>query len=150
MDGSMYTDVEFELTRERNSKYQGTAKINLNRIVSHPSISRELDLQNVERLCTIFSRDGCRRLDVRNHITAVVSRQHLSDALHSARVSRQSLMTNSTGRPPHLQFPTGNVQCLHGQHRLKAAAELLSPNDQWWTVDLYLDGNKSPHARVLL
>lgn len=143
MDSSMYTDAELGLTRERDLKYQGTAKISLDRIVPHPSISRKFDSKNVERLCEVFNRDGCRRLDVRNHITAVVPRQHLDAALHSARVSPQSLMTNSSDQYPHLRFPTGNVQCLHGQHRLKAAAELLSPSDQWWTVDLYLNGSNS-------
>ncbi|KAF7136920.1 hypothetical protein CNMCM5793_006582 [Aspergillus hiratsukae] len=116
MDGSLLTDTELQLTRERSLKYKGTAKVYINQIVAHPSISRGLDPKNVDRLCEIFSRDRCRRLDVRNHVTAVVSRQHLEMALASA-----------------------GVQCLHGQHRLKAAEELLPPSDQWWTVDLYLD-----------
>ena len=137
----MYTDAELELTRERNLKYQGTAKISLDQIIPHPSIFREFDSKNVERLCEIFNRDGCRRFDLRNHITATVSRQHLYDALRAARVSPQALMTSRSDQHPRLQFPTGNVQCLHGQHRLRAAAELLPASDQWWTVDLYLDGN---------
>ncbi|KAF4210314.1 hypothetical protein CNMCM5878_004631 [Aspergillus fumigatiaffinis] len=119
MDRSLLTDTELQLTRERNLKYKGTAKVYINQIVAHPSISRGLDPKNVERLCKIFSRDRCRRLDVRNHVTAVVSREHLEMALASA-----------------------GVQCLHGQHRLKAAEELLPPSDQWWTVDLYLDGGQ--------
>lgn len=138
----MYADAELELTRERRLKYQGTAKINLDRIIPHPSISREFDSKNVKRLCEVFNRDGCRRLDLRNHITAVVSRQHLNEALHSARLSPQALIANHSDQHPRLQFPTGNVQCLHGQHRLKAAAELLPASDQWWTVDLYLDGSE--------
>lgn len=105
----MYTDAELELTRERDLKYQGTAKINLDRIIPHPSISREFDSKNVERLCEIFGRDGCRRFDLRNHITAVVSRHHLYDALRAARVSSQTLMTNRSDQHPRLQFQIGNV-----------------------------------------
>lgn len=124
-------------------EYQGTVKINLDQIVPHPSISSGFDRKNVERLLEIFNKDGCRRLDVRNHVTAIVSRHHLNVALHSAWLRPQSLISNPPDQHPYLHFPTGNVQCLHGQHRLKAAEELLAPSDQWWTVDLYLDGKNS-------
>ncbi|PCG89751.1 hypothetical protein PENOC_105170 [Penicillium occitanis (nom. inval.)] len=38
-----------------------------------------------------------------------------------------------------LQFSVGQVLCLHGQHRVRAGAEVLLEEDRWWTVDLYLD-----------
>ncbi|KAH1633892.1 hypothetical protein KXX16_006187, partial [Aspergillus fumigatus] len=150
MDRSLLTDTELQLTRERNLKYKGTAKVYINQIVAHPSISRGLDPKNVERLCKVFSRDRCRRLDVRNHVTAVVSRQHLEMALASAGVSTVALMTNPPDQYPLLDFPVGQVQCLHGQHRLKAAEELLPPSDQWWTVDLYLDDISSDLQAALV
>ncbi|KAB8069052.1 hypothetical protein BDV29DRAFT_195186 [Aspergillus leporis] len=130
MNRSMYTDAELQLARERTLKYQGTAKINLNQIVPHPSIARKLDPKNVHRLCEIFRKDHCRPLDLHNHVTAVVSRHHLDGALHAAHVSAHDLMTNPSDRYAHLQFPIGQVQCLHGQHRLKAAEELLPDSDQ--------------------
>ncbi|KAL5687471.1 hypothetical protein EMGR_001738 [Emarellia grisea] len=150
MDRGLLTDTELQLTRERNLKYKGTAKVYINQIVAHPSITRGLDPKNVERLCKIFSRDRCRRLDVRNHVTAVVSRQHLEMALASAGVSTIALMTNPPDQYPLLDFPAGQVQCLHGQHRLKAAEELLPPSDQWWTVDLYLDDISSDLQAALV
>ena len=140
MDESMYTEDELRLTTERSRKYQGTAKINISQIALHPSVSQHSDQKNVERLCEIFDKEGCRRLDVYNHVSAVVSRQHLHDALRAARVSTNEMMTNQPNRYPHLQFSAGQVECLHGQHRLKAGEEYLSPIDQWWAVDLYLDG----------
>ncbi|PGG98898.1 hypothetical protein GX51_06545 [Blastomyces parvus] len=139
MERSMFTDTELQLTTERSTKYQGTAKINLSQIAFHPSLSRELDQKNVERLCEIFNKNGCRRLDIQHHVTAVVSQQHLANALHAAHVTAHALMTNPPDRYPQLQFPTGQIRCLHGQHRLKAGEELLPPSDQWWTVDIYLD-----------
>ncbi|KAL5335653.1 hypothetical protein BJX70DRAFT_390567 [Aspergillus crustosus] len=142
MDPSLLTDAELQLTRERSLKYRGTAKIYINQIVPHPSISRELDPKNVERLCGVFSRERCRRLDIRNHVTGVVSRRHLDLALRSAGVSSTSLMTNPPDQHPLLEFPVGQVRCLHGQHRLKAAEELLPPSEQWWTVDLYLEAKR--------
>ncbi|OJJ51872.1 hypothetical protein ASPSYDRAFT_110874, partial [Aspergillus sydowii CBS 593.65] len=130
---------EFQLAQERSLKYLGTAKVYINQIAPHPSISRELDPQNVERLSEVFSRDGCRRLDIRNHVTAVVSRQHLAVALQTAGVTPHSLKTSPPDRYPLLEFPMGKIQCLHGQHRLRAAKEQLPPGEQWWTSDLYLD-----------
>ena len=149
MDRSMYTDAEFRLATERNLKYQGTARVDLNQIVPHPTIARNIDSKNVHRLCGIFGKDGCRRLSLHNHVTAIVSRQDLNSALHAAGVGVHELMTSSGDRYPHLHFSTGQVHCLHGQHRLKAGEEFLPRNDQWWTVDLYLDGEKSPLWTVL-
>lgn len=147
MDESMYTDNELRLITERSRKYQGTAKINISQIAPHPSVFHHLDANNVERLCEIFDKEGCRRLDVCNHVTAVVSRRHLLDALRAARVIEADMTTNQPNRYPHLQFSAGQVKCLHGQHRLKAGEEYLSTIDQWWVVDLYLDGKlKTPRS----
>lgn len=145
----MLTPTEFQLAQERSLKYLGTAKVYINQIVPHPSISRELDPQNVERLSEVFSRDGCRRLDIRNHVTAVVSRQHLAVALQTAGVTPHSLKTSAPDRYPLLEFPMGKIQCLHGQHRLRAAKEQLPPGEQWWTSDLYFDGMQ-PQGPTLL
>jgi hypothetical protein len=144
IDQMMLTPTKFQLAQERSLKYLGTAKVYINRIVPHPSISRELDPKNVERLSEVFSHDGCRRLDIRNHVTAVVSRQHLAVALQTAGVTTRSLKTSPLDQYPLLEFSVGQIQCLHGQHRLVAAKEQLPPPEQWWTVDLYLDGTKPP------
>lgn len=145
----MYTDHERRVTSERNKKYRGIALINLSQIVPHNSICRALDPRNVDRLCGVFSKEGCRRLDVPNHVTAVVSSHSLDDALQKARVSAAQLMSDTSDGYPHLQFPSGEVKCLHGQHRLKAGEEFLADCDQWWTVNLYLDGTCTPFSRSL-
>ncbi|PKX96278.1 uncharacterized protein P174DRAFT_457089 [Aspergillus novofumigatus IBT 16806] len=103
-----YVYVAAVIDRKRNLKYKGTAKVYINQI-------------NVERLCKIFSHDHCRRLDVRNHVTTVVSRQHLEMALASTGVSTIALITNPPDQYPLLDFPAG-------QHCLKAAEELLALN----------------------
>ncbi|KAL2812033.1 hypothetical protein BDW59DRAFT_155380 [Aspergillus cavernicola] len=36
-------------------------------------------------------------------------------------------------------FAAGQLQALHGRHRVQAGADVLPPADRWWTVDLYLD-----------
>lgn len=49
-------------------------------------------------------------------------------------------MTNPESDMPHLRFPSGQLQGLHGRHRIAAGLEVLSPAFRWWTVDIYLDG----------
>lgn len=78
---SQFTNAELQLGIERSRKYKGTAKIDLNDIEIHPYISQSLEQHNVDRLCTIFRNEGCRRLEVQNYVTAVVSQQHLHAAL---------------------------------------------------------------------
>ncbi|CEJ55661.1 hypothetical protein PMG11_01909 [Penicillium brasilianum] len=142
------TDAEYRLTTERQLKYQGTAKVNLDQISLQPLSSREIDHQNVERLREIFAKDGCNRLDLRNHVTAVVSRQHLQRACHATGLALEELKSRQQ-QYPRLRFHGRRVKCLHGQHRLKAAEDFLSPSDRWWTVDLYLD-DISPDLRNAL
>lgn len=136
----MFTDAELRLTTERRLKYQGTAKINLSRISCHPSAARQIDQKNVERLCEVFRKDGCHRFDVQNHVTAVVTRRHLKRARRAAQITADELLTRPSRNSPILSFSPGQVHCLHGQHRLKAAGVALAPSERWWTVDLYLDG----------
>ncbi|KAE8332962.1 hypothetical protein BDV39DRAFT_92580 [Aspergillus sergii] len=122
----LLTDTERRLTVERLLKYQGTAKIDLNQISLQPLISREIDQKNVERLRDIFAKDGCQRLDIRNHVTAVISRQHLERACRAAGLTPEELKTCQP-QYPRLLFRRHQVQCLHGQHKLKAAEEPYLP-----------------------
>ena len=140
MQPPMYTDYEAQVATESNEKYQGTARVNLKHISPHTEICRSLDLKNVTRLCKIFNREGCQPLEIANHITAVVSSRDFDTALRKSRVSKVQLMTTHSNQYPFLRFSPGQVKCLHGQHRLKAGEEFLSEYDQWWAVDLYLDG----------
>ncbi|KAH1519476.1 hypothetical protein CDV57_01297 [Aspergillus fumigatus] len=133
----MLTDIERHLTIERQLKFQGTAKIDLDDITTHPGVDREVDQKNVERLCEMFAKDGCQRLDIRNHVTAVVSMEHLRTACRAAGLATEELKAQL--QYPYLRFSGHQVHCLHGQHRLKAGEETLAPSDRWWTVDLYLD-----------
>ncbi|KAJ5155476.1 hypothetical protein N7492_008279 [Penicillium capsulatum] len=144
----MLTDAEHRLTTERQLKYQGTAKVNLDQISLQPLSSREIDHKNVERLHEIFAKDGCNRLDLRNHVTAVVSKQHLQRTCHATGLTLEELKSRQQ-QCPRLGFRGREVKCLHGQHRLKAAEDFLSPSDRWWTVDLYLD-DISPDLRNAL
>ena len=87
-----------QLKAERRVKYRGTARIGLEWLHFHSEKRRELDRRNVERLKTIIRKD-CRRLDVHNHIQALVEQEHLDVAL---RISRVELLSHP---PPELVFP---------------------------------------------
>lgn len=141
MHYNMSNDTESELAVERKKLYQGTFKIHLDQIVAHPSC-RKLNEKNGMRLCNIFHKETCRRLDIGNRVTAVVCRQHLETALRAAD-DEERVGSDSSGYKT-LQFAVGQVRCLHGQHRLRAAAKLLPVTDRWWLVDIYLDGTHIP------
>lgn len=150
MNELTYPDSELHILTERCRKYQGTAKINIDQITPHTSVSQQINKKNVERLCEVFDKEGCRRLNVYNHVSAVVSMQHLHEALQAAGVNTTDLLTDQPSRFPHLHFLAGSIKCLHGQHRLKAAEHYLPSIDQWWTVDLYLDGKPEIyHAHLI-
>ncbi|OQD96013.1 hypothetical protein PENSOL_c017G09407 [Penicillium solitum] len=78
MDESMYTDPELQILTERCRTYQGTAKVNITQITPYPSVSQYTNTKNMERLCEIFDKEGCRRLDIYNHVSAVVSQHRVA------------------------------------------------------------------------
>lgn len=145
MDETVCTDTELRILTEKCRKYQGTAKIKINQMTPHPSVSQHTSTKNVERLCQIFDKEGCRRLDINHSVSAVVSRQHIHEALQAAGVNVTDLLTDQPHRYPHLDFSAGSIKYLHGQHRLGAGEQYLPSVDQWWTVDLYLDGKPEIH-----
>ncbi|KUL83669.1 hypothetical protein ZTR_11069 [Talaromyces verruculosus] len=136
---SQFTDTELRLGIERSDRFKGTAKIDFSDIRFNSDLSRPLEQQNIVRLREIFLQEGCRRFEIQNHVTAVVSQRHLRMALEVAGANDTDLFTSDPIQMPHLQFSEGQVNCLHGQHRIRAAAEILPPDDRWWTVDLYLE-----------
>lgn len=146
MRGSRFSEEELRLEKERYVKYQGTARVRLEVLDFQWNEPRELSRKNVERLKEIFQGDkmlhgNVRRLDPRNHIPAVIEQSDLNDAILTSEVSAERLLSNPDNNPPVLKFAAGyRLTCLHGQHRIQAAREVLPPTDAWWAVDLYLAG----------
>jgi hypothetical protein len=141
MSRALFTEEEVQLASERRLKYIGTAKVSISQIQFDPPLPRDLDPKNLDRLRRVFRQNRCRRLDVNNHVPAIVSPHDLADALRKANISQQSLLTTDARQLPRIGFLEGQLLGLHGRHRVQAGAEVLPPADRWWTVDLYSDGN---------
>jgi hypothetical protein len=60
--------------------------------------------------------------------------------MRASCVSAERLLKAASAYP-RLTFPKGfQLEYIHGRHRIEAGREILSGNDRWWTVDLYLSG----------
>jgi hypothetical protein len=136
------------LAEDRSENFRGTVRVGLRRLAFAPEYSRQIDRKNVERLKKIFSKPGaCLRLSPPNCIPAVIDQQDLDIAIQSTGTTLEALLDSSEKEPPMLKLAPGySLQCLHGQHRILAALEVLEPRDEWWTVHIYLSGPSLPHC----
>ena len=135
---------DLRLDSERRLTSKGSALVRFESL--RWTFARTPDAPHVEVLKGIFRKDGCRRLEVKHHIPAVVDQQQLDTALEDARRKRRwqtntlpsshSIISSQHGYP-ELEFP-GGLEYLHGCHRIQAGKEYLSPIEKWWIVDLYL------------
>lgn len=125
---------------ERRRAYLGKARIGIYQLtfaLDGIYEARPLDTKNVARLVKTFEMEGCSRLDPDHHVPALISRIALSNAF--PRVNSSGACKENFDDIPNIVVDEPLV-CLHGQHRLAAAAQFLEPEDKWWIVDLYLDG----------
>jgi hypothetical protein len=131
---------EESLEREKQTKYMGSARIRLEHFDFSKSEPDVPDRSNVKNLVTIFEGGGCFQQDSRHHVTAVIDREQLDLAVHSAGISSTVLLDNVQTERPELQLSSGfRLECLHGRCRVQAGRE-MTPPQLWWTVDLYLAG----------
>jgi hypothetical protein len=80
-------------------------------------------------------------LEKQNHISAVIRPEVLEQGLRASGIEHAALLHNQPLGYAELEFPPGlHVECLHGQHRILAAAAVLEPEDKWWAIDLYRTG----------
>jgi hypothetical protein len=141
---------ERELDTERRIKFKGTARVSIESIYFERNRSHELDIRHVETLKDHFRANGCHRLEVRNHIPAIIDQQDLDVALEAAKTSAEELLNRPAKYYRELVFPVRSLECLHGRHRIEAGRDFLSPCDSWWTVDLYLRGKSDVLWSMLL
>jgi hypothetical protein len=137
MSDTRYLGRERTLAAEKNAKFIGSASICIETL----RFKSEENEANVKRLKQLFQKTGYDRIDIQNHVPAVIDENTLYDALELAGISIRKLGLNLTGSYHKLEFPsTFRLECLHGGDRVYAASSLLPSGDKRWVVDLYHDG----------
>src|SRR5438270_7441473 len=126
------TKQERKLAEDREENFRGTACVSLRKLIFKPEYSRDVDRKNVERLKRIFARQGCLRLSPSNHVPAIINEQDLKVALQYSERTLEDLLNSAQDAPPKLTLPPNYMlECLHGQHRILAALEILRPKEEW-------------------
>jgi hypothetical protein len=137
MSDARYLGRERTLAAEKNTKYIGSASI----CIENLRFQSDENKANVKRLKQLFQKTSYDRIDIQNHVPAVIDEDTLSDALELSRISLRELGLDATGSYPKLKFSsTFKLECLHGGDRVYAASSLLPYGDKRWVVDLYRNG----------
>jgi hypothetical protein len=142
------TISEDRLERERVQKFLGSAKVAIDLLRFESIETRRQDDRNKDRLLDAFQQAGCLRLDRKYHVQAVIDKDVLLEALRTAESSTAALFSDDASLWPRLEFPANfHVECLHGQHRVRAGMKYLWKSDRWWVVDFYSHG-KAPRTKT--
>ena len=123
---------DLQIFREKSRTFYGSVKIPLDKICHKvlPNNPRQFNKKDVTTLLDFFHSEGCLRLDPEHHVPALISRSAVPRGLHPG------------GEPPRFN-PEHPVICLHGRHRLEAARNFFTGDeDRWWVVDLYSRGGR--------
>ncbi len=94
--------------------------------------SRDLDVENVERLRKTFSNGRCFSEKEEYHIPVIISEDDYKKGISKQRDSEKLLYD-----PP----PGMKLRCLHGKHRVRAAQGLHAlSRPERWLVAMYNAG----------
>jgi hypothetical protein len=131
---------ERRIAAERTLKLRGAARVKIE--VLHfphdPKISKDVDDKHAEKLTTLLKAGNEQEISqFRSRVPAIIDQHQLEDAIAVLGISAEQLLDPRDC--PELDFPAGfQLECLHGKHRIKAAAN-IHPSSRW-VVDLYLAG----------
>ena len=132
--------LERKLAFDKYTQFRGTARIRFQNLRFIHIHDRKRDNEKLEsELRQRYERQGCLRLEPKNHIPAIIDDNDLGRAINnSPGVSRSHLL-----RPPRipveLKLPSDFlIECLDGCLRVEAGKQYLPRKDWWWTIDLYL------------
>lgn len=140
MRRARFIERERRIAAERILKLKGTARVKTE--VLHfprdPKNSRDEDDEHTEKLTTLLKAGNEQDiLQLRSRVPAIIDQHQLEDAIALSGISAERLLDQRDC--PELDFPAGfQLECLHGKHRIKAAANIHP--DGRWVVDLYLAG----------
>lgn len=93
----MASSNDQELATLKIESYRGIARIPLSSLDFRHSLvqkqHREVSLQNVHRIRSIFERTGCLRFEGDNIVNAIIADSDLEEALESANITTTSFQS---------------------------------------------------------
>ena len=103
---------------------------------------RQLDPKIIQYLTEVFSGLSnpleVTRCRPNHQIKAIVTPKELDELLQASQISEEALQkSRASVHYPELSLFGRKLLCLHGQHRLHAAKNILPPDNWWWAVQLY-------------
>ncbi|KAG9233592.1 hypothetical protein BJ875DRAFT_38970 [Amylocarpus encephaloides] len=117
---------ERTIINSKNSNYRGTARVDLEALEFSSSLVREENEKIIESLKEKFKKEGCYRLEPRNHVPVIIESSDFLSILELLELDPDSLLENPREIPPRLKFPLGfRLSCLHGRQRVEAAKTVL-------------------------
>lgn len=133
----LLASLEQQFSESKTLHLKGKAKVRLSQL-SFADPIRPIDRSLVDGLKRDFKSEGCLHGDSNFSIPAVIDESSLTLITQGLNISQEDFKTASILCPGKFELPE-NIQlnCLHGQHRVVAASEHLSPGDRWWLVDIY-------------
>lgn len=140
LDPEILSALEQKISKDKLSKYKGTARISLEHL-HFPHPCRQVDYRIIYQLKRDFEGEGCIKDDPNNRVPAVIDDEILNAGLEKLQISIDTFTATSKNKPPLLQLGRDvRLECLHGKHRILAAKDFLDVPDRWWMVDLYSTG----------
>ena len=99
---------EVLLEADKKIKYRGTARIRLQWLYFQSNELRKIDIENIKRLKVNLVKD-CRRINIRNHVPAIINQSDLDDAIIASGLTSATLLSDSNERDYYLElkFPAG-------------------------------------------
>ena len=141
----LLASLEQQFVESKTLHLKGKARVRLSQL-SFPNPIRPIDPKLVKVLKRNFKGEGCLQQDSIFSLPAIIDDNSLTLALEELDVSADRFKADSILSPAKFELPH-NIQlaCLHGQHRVAAAKQLLGSGNKWWLVDIYGQGTCGNH-----
>ena len=137
---ALLASLEQRFAEDKTLHFKGTARVGLSQLQFLDPI-RPIDVKIVKTLKRNFRAGGCLQHEAGFSIPAIIDDTSLSSALTKLHLSAESFKASSAIHPAGFTLPSNlQLDCLHGQHRIRAATEFLPSGDRWWLVDIYKEG----------
>lgn len=122
-------------------KYQGSNEVQLDKIVIHEEKEKYYLERDEQYFSQVYNKHWDDIVQVAGQPIVQVSQKIYAEAIHRSQDRQGELETGRSGEK-RLYFRSGDLVCLDGQHRIKAAIGHArnGGHSTWWPVHILLDG----------